>query len=182
MLEWVAIPFSRGFSQPRDWTQVSHNVGGFFTSWATEKPYICIYSVCVCMHTRVHWIIITTISLVEIFHHTQNYTFFFFLVMRTFTIYCLNNFQLYNIVLITVSPLPGKYIQYSIVKYSHHGSDGKESACNAGALGSIPGSGISSEEGNGNVLQHSCLENSMDRRAWWTTVYRVEKSWTPLSG
>ena len=35
ILEWVAIPFSRGSSQPRDWTQVSHTAGGFFTSWAT---------------------------------------------------------------------------------------------------------------------------------------------------
>ena len=43
---------------------------------------------------------------------------------------------------------------------------GKESACNAGDPGSIPGLGRSSEEGNGNPLQYSCLENSMDRRAW----------------
>ena len=42
------------------------------------------------------------------------------------------------------------------------GSDGKESACNAGDLGSIPGSGRSPGEGNGNPLQHSCLENRMD--------------------
>ena len=37
MLEWVAFPFSRGSSQPRDWTQVSHITGGFFTSWATRE-------------------------------------------------------------------------------------------------------------------------------------------------
>ena len=42
------------------------------------------------------------------------------------------------------------------------GSNGKASACNAGDLGSIPGSGRSPEEGNGNPLQHSCLENPMD--------------------
>ena len=42
------------------------------------------------------------------------------------------------------------------------GSDGKVSACNAGDLGSIPGSGRSPGEGNGNPLQHSCLENPMD--------------------
>ena len=35
MLEWVAIPFSKGSSQPMDWTQVSHTAGGFFTIWAT---------------------------------------------------------------------------------------------------------------------------------------------------
>ena len=37
ILEWEAFPFSRGSSQPRDWTQVSHNAGGFFTSWATRE-------------------------------------------------------------------------------------------------------------------------------------------------
>ena len=46
------------------------------------------------------------------------------------------------------------------------GSDGKASACNAGDLGSIPGSRRSPGEGNGNPLQYSCLENSMDGRAW----------------
>ena len=53
------------------------------------------------------------------------------------------------------------------------GSDGKESACNAGNLGSIPGSGRSPGEGNGNPLQYSCLENSMDREAWQVKVQRV---------
>ena len=46
------------------------------------------------------------------------------------------------------------------------GSDVKESACSAGDLGLTPGLGISPEEGNGNPLQYSCLENSMDRGAW----------------
>ena len=46
------------------------------------------------------------------------------------------------------------------------GSDGKESACNAGDWGSIPGSGRSTGEGNGNPLQYSCLENSMDYSPW----------------
>ena len=57
------------------------------------------------------------------------------------------------------------------------GLDGKESACNAN-LGSIPGLGKSSREGNGNPLQYSCLENSMDRGAWQATVHEVEKSRT----
>ena len=48
-------------------------------------------------------------------------------------------------------------------------------------LGSIPGSGRSSRVENGISLQYSCLENSMDRGAWWAIVYGVEKSWTPLS-
>ena len=58
------------------------------------------------------------------------------------------------------------------------GSDGKESSCNAGDPGSIPGSGRSPGEGNGNLLQYSCLEKSVDRAAWWATVDGVAKSWT----
>ena len=61
------------------------------------------------------------------------------------------------------------------------GSEVKASASNAGDLGSIPGSGISSGEENGNPLQYSCLENPMDRGAWWDTVHRVAKSWRRLS-
>ena len=49
------------------------------------------------------------------------------------------------------------------------GSDGKESACNAGDLGSIPGSGRYAGERNGNPFQYSCLENVMDRGAWQAT-------------
>ena len=59
-----------------------------------------------------------------------------------------------------------KYIIiWHIVKVFPGGSDCKESACNAGDLGSIPGSGIYPGEENGHPLQYSCLENSMDRGA-----------------
>ena len=58
------------------------------------------------------------------------------------------------------------------------GSEVKASACNAGDPGSIPGSGRSPGEGNGNPLQYSCLENPMDGGAWWATVPRVAKSLT----
>ena len=61
------------------------------------------------------------------------------------------------------------------------GSEVKVSACNAGDLGSIPGSGRSPGEGNGNPLQYSCLENPTDGGAWWPTVYGVAKSGTRLS-
>ena len=61
------------------------------------------------------------------------------------------------------------------------GSDGKASAYNAGDSGSIPGSGRSPGERNGNPLQFSCLENSMDREAQWATVHEVTKSQTRLS-
>ena len=61
------------------------------------------------------------------------------------------------------------------------GSEGKESACNAGDLGSVPGLGRFPGEGNGNLLQYSCLENHMDGGAWWATVHGVAKSQTRLS-
>ena len=61
------------------------------------------------------------------------------------------------------------------------GSDGKESTCNAGDLGSIPGLGRSPGGGHGNPFQYSCLENPMDRAAWRATVHGVVKSQTQLS-
>ena len=54
---------------------------------------------------------------------------------------------------------------------------GKESTCNAGDLGSTPGSGRTPGEGNGYLLQYSCLDNSIDRGAWWATIHGVTKSW-----
>ena len=55
------------------------------------------------------------------------------------------------------------------------------SACNSGDLGSISQSGRSPGEGNGSPLHYSCLENSMDRGAWWATVYGIAESPTGLS-
>ena len=60
------------------------------------------------------------------------------------------------------------------------GSERKESACNAGDPGSILGLGKSPGEGNGKLLQYSCLENLMDRKAWWSTAYGAAKSQTAL--
>ena len=61
------------------------------------------------------------------------------------------------------------------------GTNGRESACNAGDVGWIPGLGTSPGGGHGNSLQYSCLGNSMDRGAWWATVHGVTKSQTQLS-
>ena len=58
------------------------------------------------------------------------------------------------------------------------GSDGKETTCNAGDTGLIPGLGRSPGEGNGNPLQDSCLENSTHRGAWQATVHGAAKSQT----
>ena len=55
------------------------------------------------------------------------------------------------------------------------GANVKESACNAGDSGSIPGLGRYPGEGHGNSLQYSCLENPLDRGAWWATVHGVAK-------
>ena len=58
------------------------------------------------------------------------------------------------------------------------GLEVKASACNAGDLGSIPGSGRFPGEGTSNPLQYSCLENLMDGEAWWATVHGIAKSRT----
>ena len=60
-------------------------------------------------------------------------------------------------------------------------SVGKESACNAGDPGSMPGLGRHLGEGNGYPSQYSCLENSIDRGVWWATVYGVAKNQTQLN-
>ena len=58
------------------------------------------------------------------------------------------------------------------------GSDGQESACNVGDLGSFPGLGRTPGGGHGNPLQYSFLKSPMDRRAWQATVHGVAKNWT----
>ena len=69
----------------------------------------------------------------------------------------------------------GKVVIFSCLDGSNipGGSDSKESAHNAGDLGSIPGLGRSLGEGNGNPLQYPCLENPVDRGAWQATVHEV---------
>ena len=63
----------------------------------------------------------------------------------------------------------------SVVKNPHAKAENAEDPSSIPELGRYPGGG------NGNLLQYSCLENSMDREAWWATVYGVAKSWTRLS-
>ena len=68
-------------------------------------------------------------------------------------------------------------IELSLMRFPGDSAD-KESACNAGDPGSIPGSGRSPGEGNWKLVQYSCLENSMDRGAWQAIVHGVAKSRT----
>ena len=58
---------------------------------------------------------------------------------------------------------------------------GKELACNVGDVGSIPEWVRSPEGGRGNSFQYSCLENPMNRGAWWATFHRVAKIWPQLT-
>ena len=70
-------------------------------------------------------------------------------------------------------------MQY-ILFWASQASGVKNSPANAGDTGDsglMPGMGRSPGEGNGNMLQYSCLENSLDRRAWWAIVHGVTKSW-----
>ena len=77
--------------------------------------------------------------------------------------------------LLDLNKIHGVFLEHLL--YSG-GSDSKESACNAGDLGSIPGLGRSPGGGNGNPLQYSCLENPIDREAWQATVHGVTQSQT----
>ena len=72
----------------------------------------------------------------------------------------------------------GKGLMLEVSEGFPGGSDGKESACNAGDQGSVPGLGRSPGGGNGNPLQYSCLEDSMDRGAWRALVCGVAESQT----
>ena len=67
------------------------------------------------------------------------------------------------------------YRQHMVLQGFPNGSHSKESACTTRDQCSIPGSGRSAGEGNGNLLQYSCLENAMDSRAWWATVHGVQR-------
>ena len=73
------------------------------------------------------------------------------------------------------------WVTFVYITTTPGGSDSKESTCNVGDQGSIPGLGMSPGEGSGNLFKHSCLENPMGRGAWRATVHGVEKSWTRLS-
>ena len=68
-----------------------------------------------------------------------------------------------------------RFHKYSALAGFPGGSDGKASACSAGDLGLIPGSGRSPGEGNGNPRQYACLGNPIDRGAWQATVHRGTK-------
>ena len=144
ILEWIAIPFSRGSSQPRDQTQIpgptQTNAAQEAIPWKDTEPgdrqgWMQVHSgLCPMLGQKHPW------------------------VMKI----CWRRDRL---------PTP-------VFLGFFGGSRGKESACNAGDLCSIPGLGRSLEEGKGYPLQYSDLEDFMDRGAWWATVHGVTKSQT----
>ena len=102
----------------------------------------------------------------------------------------ISRYKLVNIELINTKVLlysTGNYIQYPVITHNRKEYENEcifiylESVHNVGDLSSIPGLRRSPGEGNGNPLQYSCLEKSMDRGAWRATVYGVPKSQTQLS-
>ena len=117
---------------------------------------------------------------------------YFFLTTLTFdsslihVLYFSLDFQTIRLVLLPSSSIPQFFFfsELSAVSlfpesflciYIYCGSVSKESACNEGNLDLIPGLGRSPGEGNANPLECSCLENSMDRGAWWATVHQVTR-------
>ena len=140
MLQWVAIPFSRVSSSPGDQTWVSSMAGRFFTIWATRED-------------RAHW--------AHKFHETDPYP---GNVIRDVTAYISTYLSLPLRSYSSKNWNLSMFYSHSI--YSDQYLQNYCSYANAGDLGSIPGSGRSPGEGNGNPLQYSCLENPIDWGAW----------------
>ena len=94
----------------------------------------------------------------------------------------LSTFEIFDLGLKFCVSIGGFLRDYILVFKDFPGdAEVKASACNVGDLGSIPESGKSPGEGNGNPLQYPCLENPMNGKAWWATVHGVAKSRTRLS-
>ena len=153
ILEWVAFPFSRGSSQPRHWTQVSRIAGRVLTSWATrEAPQTAGLSLF--PHSSGDWKseirVAAWLGFVEDPCSLED---------GSVLTMCSQNED--------KNLSPRLLIKTLMPSWGFPGcSDGKESACNVGDLGSILFWGRSPGEGNSYPLQYSCLENSMDRGAW----------------
>ena len=169
ILEWVAFPFSRGSSQPRDRTQVSYITGRFFTSWATGKPKntgVSSLSLssgsswprnqtevsCITGGFFTNWTMSEALILpIRAYSHWY--------IVCLFRVFCpCNKFSLPD-----TSPHYAWNLTLALlaVFFCQLSSAGRESACSAGDLGSVPGLGRSPGEEKGYPLQYSGLENSM---------------------
>ena len=166
-LQWVAVPSSKGSSQPRDQTSVScisyvSCIGRqILYHWTTREGHKS-FNFCQVYRPQT---VSPSSSLKKIINEIEH---FLWLAQSVEHETPNLSFMGLSLTLGDVFGFPG-------------GSDGKESACNAGNLDLIPGLRRSPREGNGYPLQYSCLENSMDRGAWGATVHGVTKSQTQLS-
>ena len=161
--EWVAIPFSRGSSPPRDRTQVSCIAGGFFTTEPLGKPMCVCMCMCVVAKKQVFsvWAEVKKVSKSLFWHVFSKYSFSVFGKLKSVS----QPYRLDSSVIVVLSLVV------------------KNPPANAGDVrdtGLIPGSGRSSGGGHGNPLQYSCLENPMDRGACWVRVHGVAQNQTPL--
>ena len=173
------FPFSRGSSQPTDRTHVFHIAGGLFTSWVTREAQFFRGAHNSGLHsnptpyTQQHLLWIKTAFGVVgsgsfcLPHHPFNSTLLSSIHFSSPITICFKNrkFLLHLSTESHAEIWSGKYFSAYV-----EGSESKESAHNAGDPGSIPESERSPEEGNGNTLQYSCLENPMDRVACRATV------------
>ena len=94
--------------------------------------------------------------------------------------FCILPFSLTHLGYLCKSEIYKFFSLIFMTKFFPGGSAVKESAYSAGDMGLIPVLGRAPKGGNGNPLRYSCLENPMDRGAWWAKVHRVTKSWTRL--
>ena len=165
ILEWVAIPFSKESSQPRDWTQVSCIAGRLSTIWVTRKAHI--------NHFQKGNNERKFLSVVQLFSSVWLFVISWAAACQASLSFTMGLGNLFSSWFWFSGEMGGGLLSV--------GSDSKEYACNVGDLGSVPGLGRFPGEGNGNPLQYCCLENFM-HRSLWAPVHRVAQSWTPLSG
>ena len=147
-LNWVAYPFSKGTSWPRNWTRISCTAGRFFTSWATqEAPCSSLansYSSSLSIHIRIRFLF---------YVYKLHYTLLW--VLKFYFYFCSY--------LISFWGFPGR----SVVRDSF--------TCQCRRCGFHPWVGRSPGEGNGNPPQYSCLGNSIRQRNLWATIHEVNK-------
>ena len=162
ILEWVAFPFSRGSSQSRGQTQVSHIAGGFFTSWATREgpslQYLLLKDKASAQTSSISFLrglgfpnLFSVLSLKWLVPK-----FFLFPMVHIWVLgHTYDAVKLYSC---------SKIVLYGLPRW-HSGKELPANTEDSRDSGLIPGSGRSSRVGKGILLQYSCLENPLDRGA-----------------
>ena len=182
ILEWVAIPISRGSSRLRGWTRVSGVAGWFFTVWATMEAQLISYCTAISSQflkrssqvLQVQLDLLLPSPLIHTHCAGVQLSFLSFLPLWKYHLvspWCCNSATFNQRMTLQ---FPQLYLDFS------GGRVVKNLLPHAGDVSSIPGLGRSPGGGNDNPLQYSCLGNPMDRGAWWATVQgppRVRRDW-----